>query len=245
MELSSIAPLPTIWTTAKRKSKDTLNSQKRQKTSKKTDRTSLQELERIVDSHVDSAPETIAPELSLYVDRVVDSVSFDNFLQDAPQFSQQEIPLISKAYEDKYMRACVSKNESECVMQGQCECMFLDTSKPFIGTQFIFPQLRENNLCIICLRKTTQLLFYHTINKGVNPNAMIQMYGNICNQDDEYHPSRMLICPPQGPVHCMPYPVVAHQRNLYEVTEIDGVRYAKQINVGMRDFCRAFPPLPM
>jgi hypothetical protein len=46
----------------------------------------------------------------------------------------------------------------------------------------------------------------------------------------------MLICPPNGPVHCMPMPIVAHQRNRYSVVTQHGIRYIKQHNVYMEDF---------
>ena len=71
---------------------------------------------------------------------------------------------------------------------------------------------------------------------GHNPNAVIQKHGNICNQNGEYHKSAMLICPPNGPVSCMPIPIVAHQRNQYSVVEKAGVHWIKQHNVYYEDF---------
>jgi hypothetical protein len=66
---------------------------------------------------------------------------------------------------------------------------------------------------------------------------MIQMYGNIAGVAGEYHESAMLTVPPGGPVHCMPLPVVAHQRNRYYAeTGADGVRRIRQRNVYFEDF---------
>ena len=236
-------PLPTLWATAKRKSKELQQTSKRSKYSKRSERYDVDDIKNVVDQYLHDAPASSTPELSIYVDKVVSSVSFENFLQDISTETPPAIPIITRSYEEKFMRACISSQEEECAMKQQCECMFLDFSQPFVGTQFIFPELRENKLCIICLRKTSALLFYHTINKGVHPKGLIQMYGNICNEEGEYHPGRMLICPPSGPVHCMPHPILAHQRNLYKVVEHNGIRHAKQINVGMEDFCCALPPL--
>ena len=46
----------------------------------------------------------------------------------------------------------------------------------------------------------------------------------------------MLVVPPSGPVHCMPLPVVAHQRNKYHVVLRDGRRHLRQRNVYVEDF---------
>jgi hypothetical protein len=47
----------------------------------------------------------------------------------------------------------------------------------------------------------------------------------------------MLIMPPNGPVHSMPMPVVAHQRNKYYVVNERGCRRLMQRNVYVEDFC--------
>ena len=64
----------------------------------------------------------------------------------------------------------------------------------------------------------------------------IQKYGNICNQPNEYAKEAMLICPVNGPVHAMPYPIVAHQRNRYTVVTNHGTRHLRQSRVGVEDF---------
>jgi hypothetical protein len=63
---------------------------------------------------------------------------------------------------------------------------------------------------------------------------VIQKYDNICNESGEYHPSAILICPPNGPVHSLPMTIVAHQRNRYSVVSHHGVRYMKQHRVGAK-----------
>jgi hypothetical protein len=46
----------------------------------------------------------------------------------------------------------------------------------------------------------------------------------------------MLVCPPNGHVHCMLLPIVAHQRNSYSVYSRDGVRWLRQHSVYATDF---------
>jgi hypothetical protein len=117
-----------------------------------------------------------------------------------------------------------------------CECNVIDN---FCGAAFVLPQICAVNprMCILCIRKTTQLLFYHIVVSGMQTTQMIQMYGNIAGVAGEYHESAMLTVPPGGPVHCMPLPVVAHQRNCYYAeTGADGVRRIRQRNVYFEDF---------
>jgi hypothetical protein len=41
----------------------------------------------------------------------------------------------------------------------------------------------------------------------------------------------MLVMPPHAPPHIMPLPIVAHQRNRYQVQVHSGVRHLKQMRV--------------
>ena len=91
-------------------------------------------------------------------------------------------------------------------------------------------------MCLLCLRKSTHVLFYNILKQGHSTQTVIQKYGNICNEPGEYHPSAMLICPPNGPVHSLPMPIVAHQRNRYSVVHHHGIKYMKQHRVYMEDF---------
>ena len=79
------------------------------------------------------------------------------------------------------------------------------------------------------------------LNAGSSFRGVIQRYGNICNQEGEYAREVMLICPPNGPVECMPFPSVSHQRNKYSVYTKGGIKYIKQNHVGWQDFCLAPP----
>lgn len=239
--LCMTTPLPTQWSQAKRKSGAVLNSNKKPKTG--TTFSSSTNLKSLLQDYEEKAPEVITDELRMYVDQVLDSEPFEKVLMDAgaPSGVQAEsVPVVTRKYEEQFMRECISPEETPCAMGNQCECMFLDLSEPFVGTVFVLPTLNDkNNLCVLCLRKTTHLLFYHLLQKGLQPRGLIQIYGNICNQEGEYHPSAMLICPPSGPVQSLPLPIVAHQRNRYSIVKKNNIRYVQQHCVGMQDFCQA------
>ncbi len=173
------------------------------------------------------------------ISALLDTIPFVKMLSDVnTDVNGPAVPLVTRGYEEKYMRQCIGEHEVPCVMQSQCECMNIDFQNAFVGVSFVVPSETSinNGMCILCLRKTTQMLFYKTIHCGHTVNACIQKYGNICNEPGEYHPSAMLICPPNGPVHSMPLPIVAHQRNKYSVVERAGVLWIKQHNVLYEDF---------
>lgn len=156
-------------------------------------------------------------------------------------FKQVEpVKIVTKCYEESYMRECVEPQERPCAMGSNCECMFIDSNLPFICTEFILPNEEpqpEPQLCVLCLRKLTQSMFYDVMYRHGKFNGIIQNHGNICEMPNEYSKKAMLICPPWGPVHCMPLPIVAHQRNRYSVyLDYMGVKHLKQHRVAFEDF---------
>jgi hypothetical protein len=169
-----------------------------------------------------------------------------NSVKDTPS-----VPVVTRAYEESYMREALTGVENSCVMGSNCECQFIDEHNPFIGVQFTLPveafsgsnigsgmaeELSSNKLCVLCCRKNTQSLFYDALYNHRAYNACIQLYGNICDSPGEYAKEAMLICPLSGPIHNMPLPVVAHQRNRYSVVVHNGVRQLRQYRVGYEDF---------
>jgi hypothetical protein len=105
---------------------------------------------------------------------------------------------------------------------------------PFVGVEFIVPgeEVGANpECCVLCSRASTQQLFYDIVFDGVVINALIQRYGNIHGIANEYSQDVMLICPPNGPVNCMPLPIVSHNRNRYSVVKVGGVRWIRQHGV--------------
>jgi hypothetical protein len=91
-------------------------------------------------------------------------------------------------------------------------------------------------MCILCLRKLTQMLFYRIVNWAYKSLHLAQTYGNICYVPGEYQSSDMLVLPKHCAVHSMPLPVVSHQRNKYKVVLRHGRRHIQQCKVYYEDF---------
>lgn len=197
----------------------------------------LKHITNIVSNHIRQGTQIEKDDYD--ISALLDTIPFVKMLADVNvDADAPPVPLVTRVYEENYMRQCISDSETPCVMQSQCECMLIDTKQPFVGVAFTVPSEASisNGMCLLCLRKTTQMLFYKTIHSGHNVKAVIQKYGNICNEPGEYHASAMLICPPNGPVHSMPLPIVAHQRNKYTVVNKSGVLWVQQHNVYYEDF---------
>ncbi len=169
---------------------------------------------------------------------LLSKMSIAKMLTSVPRSVGASVPIVSRKYEEAFMRECMNSSERSCIFKGQCECMKIDADNAFVGVQFELPTLQSarNGMCLLCLRKSTHVLFYNILKQGHSTQTVIQKYGNICNEPGEYHPSAMLICPPNGPVHSLPMPIVAHQRNRYSVVHHHGIKYMKQHRVYMEDF---------
>ena len=236
--------LPLAWDTSKRKG---VPSKRASKRLKKSDchHYNFKTVQSEIESRIPTAHDTFQCNFDLQIEDIFSKHNFKDSLQNAnAEDMAASVVEVSKAYEEQYMRESLS-GETPCVMGVECECMHIDRSIPFVGTCFLLPTTAQapNNMCVLCLRKTTQLLFYRVVQQGIQSHALIQRHGNVCNREGEYHPSAMLICPPSGPVHCLPLPVVAHQRNRYSVVDLHGVKYLKQHGVSMKDFQEPPPPL--
>ena len=191
----------------------------------------------------------------IYLDSIMTHIPYTDVLEQ--MFGGNEVtdtacvPVVTRAYEESYMREILGSNEKPCIMGGNCECQFVDEHNPFIGVQFTLPveafssaaatsdmieELSSNKLCVLCCRKNTQSLFYEALYNHRAYSSCIQLYGNICDRPGEYAKEAMLICPLSGPIQNMPLPVVAHQRNRYSVVDYNGVRQLRQHRVGYEDF---------
>jgi hypothetical protein len=192
----------------------------------------------------------------IYLDSIMTHIPYVEVLQQ--MFGGSEVtdsacvPVVTRAYEESYMREVLGTVEQPCIMGSNCECQFIDEHNPFIGVQFTLPvdafssttntttrmveDLSSNKMCVLCCRKNTQSLFYEALYNHRAYNACIQLYGNICDRPGEYAKDAMLICPLSGPINNMPLPVVAHQRNRYTVVVHNGVRQLRQHRVAYEDF---------
>jgi hypothetical protein len=155
------------------------------------------------------------------------------------------IPIVSKSYEESFMREIIHNNERLCVMGSKCECNFISSDKGFTAVEFLLPNEVETSTrqtCVLCHRRIVQTLFYDLLYSGRSFKGVIQRFGNICSKLGEYSNDVMLICPIGGPVQCMPLPAVSHQRNRYQVVTIAGVKYIKQLKMEhVEDFHNPFP----
>jgi hypothetical protein len=186
-----------------------------------------------------------APESTGQLNWLVSKIGVLKMLSSLPDRSSYSVPIVTRAYEESYMRECKDSSEQPCILGTQCECMKIDRDNKFVGVQFVLSSMQASNgMCILCLRKSTHLIFYNILREGHRVNNIIQKYGNICNAPGEYHSSAMLICPPHGPIHSMPLPIVAHQRNRYSVVSHFGIRFMKQHSVYMEDFQHTPSPQP-
>lgn len=183
-------------------------------------------------------------DLDLDLDHVLSRVSYRDLLRDMfgnrGDVACPSIPVITRRYEEQYMREPTSSAERRCAMGDECECRMIDRSNPFVGVEFILPgQERPEapQMCVLCHRRFVQSLFHDVMYAGSEFNGVIQRYGNICGVDGEYAKEVALICPPSGPTHCLPYPAISHQRNRYRVTVVGGVRTVVQCHMSPQDFC--------
>ena len=151
------------------------------------------------------------------------------------------VPVVTRAYEESYMREAIHPHERSCVSGDNCECNFIDPVMPFIGVEFTMSDNSDavdntHQMCVLCSRRLTQELFFNMVYNGHRFRGIIQRYGNLCNQPLEYSREACLICPQNGLMQNMPLPMVAHQRHRYSVFSQNGIRYLRQHKVTYEDF---------
>lgn len=191
----------------------------------------------------------------LHLDTVLSALPYrsmmkSNFGQDEVLFGKDasstmakaltDIPTISRAFEEKYMRQALH-GERSCSQGQQCECRFIDNMKPFTAVEFL--TLKElvdppdiPQLCVICSRKQTQFLYYDMVFNRTVYNGVIQRYGNMSG-DNEYASECLLKCTRNSDISCMPKPIMSHQRNRYTVhlDHNQDIFFLKQIRVSPSD----------
>lgn len=180
----------------------------------------------------------------LDLDHVLSRVPYKEILRDlfgsvGGTQAPVHVPVVSRVYEEQFMREPHHSTERQCVMGAECECTMIDKSNPFVGVEFLLPdEVRQDDvqMCVLCHRRFVQLMYHDMVYSGKQFRGVIQRYGNICGQSGEYAKEVALICPPNGPTQCMPLPSISHQRNKYSVTTVGGVRHIVQHAMSPEDF---------
>lgn len=177
-------------------------------------------------------------DMRLELDTLLSRLPYKRMMQDIMPHNMESsvpsVPYVSRVYEESFMREPLNAGERQCVMGEECECMFIDRKHQFIGVEFLVPGEEAGEtpqMCVLCSRAATQQLFYDIVFDNVSFSGLIQRYGNLHDVPNEYAKDAMLICPPNGPLHCMPAPILSHQRNRYTVSKISGVSYLRQHGV--------------
>jgi len=115
------------------------------------------------------------------------------------------VPIITRSYEESFMRERIRDDEEECIMGEECECMMIDPEQKFVGVRFQLPDedpsslQHTGKLCVICHRKYVQTIFYDILYSGHPFRGIVQRFGNICG-NGEYAREDLLIIPVGGPV---------------------------------------------
>jgi len=226
--------IPVSWSSHKRNSNSRDSSRKKQK----------------VDSTIPSSLESVCSEICQNVldvkHKKVDNIpNFDSILSSVPyrtileslfgdsKIPHEDIPVLTKRFEESFMRECIMQGERKCVMGSERECRFIDKDNQFTAAEFLMPGQTTMNstpqMCVLCSRKHTQKLFYDVMYRPpVCHIGIIQRYGVICNANGEYNTDYVLMIPPTGPVQAMPYPSPVHNRNNYTVVVRNAIRYIVQ-----------------
>jgi hypothetical protein len=184
----------------------------------------------ILDSKSKEADETLTFET------VLSNVPYQKILENlfgGGAMPECAVPVVTKAFEESFMRECIYQNERKCVMGNECECRFVDKDNQFTGVEFLVPGQSVSEctpqMCVLCSRKHTQKMYYDMLFRPpVMHIGTIQRYGVLCSVEGEYSVDYALIMPPHGPVQCMPYPSPVHSRNNYSIRIHSAHRYIVQ-----------------
>lgn len=131
--------------------------------------------------------------ISINLDHILSRVPYKEMLKDLfgsnaslqSGYRAPQIPVVTKAYEESFMRQPIFDYERPCVMGAQCECNFVSSnaSDAFTAVEFLLPSEqqkydkqfdddsdgsdgRKRQMCVLCHRKLVQKLFYDMIYSG-------------------------------------------------------------------------------
>lgn len=117
-------------------------------------------------------------EHSINLDHILSRVPYKEMLRDlfgSGSYAAPKMPVVTKAYEEMFMREPMFEYERPCVMGSQCECNFVSSipGDCFTGVEFLLPgdeaqkqQQLHAQMCVLCHRRLVQKLFYDIIYAG-------------------------------------------------------------------------------
>ena len=87
---------------------------------------------------------------------VMSSTNYKNVLKSTGEENiiyTNDIKLVTKRYEETYMRQKILEHENDCICKNNCECMYIDPSSPFIGVEYQLPwgNPHKNVVCAYCV----------------------------------------------------------------------------------------------
>ncbi len=134
-------------------------------------------------------PVIIPHDHSISLDHILSNIPYKDMLQDLfglnagdsrRVMSPLSIPVVTKSYEESFMREPMYESERACVMGINCECNFIGSAPGhgFISVEFTLPSEdclqvseRPRQMCVLCHRRLVQSLFYDIIYSGGFPQV--------------------------------------------------------------------------
>jgi hypothetical protein len=133
--LHAMSCLPTSWNTNKRKLNDGNKCTRRAKRAHVSSHgiVHVETVQKAVKESLSALEKHGAVELQdVRIDPLLESIPFVRLLNTIPPASDNgDVVLVTRKYEEQFLRECRSNKERKCVMQMQCECMVLDPAQPF------------------------------------------------------------------------------------------------------------------
>lgn len=229
--------VPNAWSTQKRPKsarakQDPTGRKKARQTHEQVEPVSAQELAQTISTALMDCSGRLDTGLNL--NTILSGVAYREILQNLFGGSDallDDVPVVSRAYEEAFLRESMLATERPCVMGSECEGHYISKDHRFPCTEFLLPgeTRAEPRMCVLCCRKHTQKLFYDLLyNPPSTHMGVIQRYGVVIGVQDEYAREATLIMPANGPVHAMPFPSVAYCRANYTVVVRNAVRFVVQ-----------------
>jgi hypothetical protein len=81
--------------------------------------------------------------------------------QDKEVLPPPNLPYVTRAYEESFMREPLNSSERLCAKNELCECMHIDKENPFTAVEFLLPGEKPPetpHLCVVCCRSAPPCL---------------------------------------------------------------------------------------